>query len=724
VIGRRPVIVHGAGCFALLVDGGGQVLEQLLAPLVRFRRQSQHLRVGLLGVGIDGQVERSVRNHRPRGKMQRFAGRRVGLDEPPARGDGRLEALHLVEVFRRRAEHGGRLVMGGEGVDEAHGAVHGGDSQLAARRCLDALQVLSVGVDGSVAGGRSLLVSRVVVCRALILHGGFGKVAVFELQIGKLVVGGRGVVVGGEGCQQLPVPGERLGVVPGPLLFELFHLVEGVIVAGEVLEVRLQVAQDVGRLLDLRVLPVLGVEAVATGEVFLGFHYQLAEIALGVNLHHAHAEMGRDPVEGMQLSEGTIDLGRVVVAQLAQEELAEVAVDPVFVAAVAVGGVILVDDLRSAQVGEGQAHHAEGVRHAAVIVLVGLGFPGGVGGRHVDGRDRGARLPVEIAILGGLFIAGPVGIRCLLGQHPVEVVAHGLLVVQERHEPVQGFLVEVLLVERPAQLVQSQLVELRAGTDGDHGRVGLFGLQILLPHEEVLGAAEVHLVSVVRVAVVVDEPVHDLHGLVRLAKLVVGPRHLVENLIVALVVRVAVEDLLIGGDCFQRACGGCCRQPVGQTSLGRTRPVCGRQRQRRGRAALEFRFRLGVIGDGGITFGAGAHRILHRQTRGCGERHAAAVADDAVFFLDLQIRKAPHRVRRLVVDGRLVEKVPVAGQRLVEAVVDGHLGHVGLHAAQLLDGLSAIGAARATGEQRKEQHGGQNDGHHGSSAYCAWVARS
>ena len=131
-----------------------------------------------------------------------------------------------------------------------------------------------------------------------------------------------------------------------------------------------------------------------------------------------------------------------------------------------------------------------------------------------------------------------------------------------------------------------------------------------------------------------------------------------------------------------------------------------------------------MVGDGPITFRAGPGCILHRDARGRGERHAAAVPDDAVLLLDVQIGEAPHSVRRLVVHRRLVKKVPVAGQRFVEAVVDDHLGHVGLHAAQLLDGLPAVDVACATGEKREEQHGGQDEGHHGSSAYWAWVARS
>ncbi len=134
--------------------------------------------------------------------------------------------------------------------------------------------------------------------------------------------------------------------------------------------------------------------------------------------------------------------------------------------------------------------------------------------------------------------------------------------------------------------------------------------------------------------------------------------------------------------------------------------------------ALELGLRLGVIGDGRVALGAGTDRLLDLGARGRDEGHAAAVTDDAVLFFDLQIGESTHRVRRLVIVGGFAEEVPIAGQRLVEAVVDGHLGDVGLDVAQLLDG-PAIGMARAAREKPDEQQTGRKHGHYGASSYWA-----
>ncbi len=62
-----------------------------------------------------------------------------------------------------------------------------------------------------------------------------------------------------------------------------------------------------------------------------------------------------------------------------------------------------------------------------------------------------------------------------------------------------------------------------------------------------------NLVDKPRVRIPGDEPVHDGHGLVRLADLVVRPGHLVEHLVVTLVVRVVFQNLLVGLDCLARS---------------------------------------------------------------------------------------------------------------------------------------------------------------------------
>ena len=49
-----------------------------------------------------------------------------------------------------------------------------------------------------------------------------------------------------------------------------------------------------------------------------------------------------------------------------------------------------------------------------------------------------------------------------------------------------------------------------------------------------------------------DQAVHDFHGIIRLADLVIRPRHLVEHLVVTLVVRIRLEDFLVSLDRLTR----------------------------------------------------------------------------------------------------------------------------------------------------------------------------
>ena len=58
----------------------------------------------------------------------------------------------------------------------------------------------------------------------------------------------------------------------------------------------------------------------------------------------------------------------------------------------------------------------------------------------------------------------------------IEVVADRHLVIEEGHVLVQRLLVELLLVERPPELVERQLVIRGAGTQADDGRIGGLGI--------------------------------------------------------------------------------------------------------------------------------------------------------------------------------------------------------------------------------------------------------
>ena len=87
-----------------------------------------------------------------------------------------------------------------------------------------------------------------------------GEVLVLEQQVGHLVVDRRRVGLLREGGQVLAVPAQRLRVVRGLLRHELLVLVLRVVVVREVLQVALEVAQHLRRLVDVEVTPVLGLQ--------------------------------------------------------------------------------------------------------------------------------------------------------------------------------------------------------------------------------------------------------------------------------------------------------------------------------------------------------------------------------------------------------------------------------------------------------------------------------
>ena len=276
----------------------------------------------------------------------------------------------------------------------------------------------------------------------------------------------------------------------------------------------------------------------------------------------------------------------------------------------------------------------------------------------------------------------------------VEVVPGGDLVIEQRHVLVQRLLVHVLLVEGPAELVERELVVLGAGADRGDRRVGLLGVEVLLAREEVLAAPELHLVDVLRVRIRGDQALHHRDRLVGAPELVVRARLLVEHLIVVRVVGVGREDLVVERDRLERT-----RRRSGRLlragQLERDAPSRGRARGRAGRAPLERL--LGLAGlRAGRRCGVFARRVRRRHALGLRRRQLddLAVAEDPVLLLELQVGEAPHRLGRQRGLGRLLEELPVAVHGLVEAVLDPHLRHVGLHVVQLAQRV-AIRKARA-----------------------------
>src|SRR5260370_1567661 len=139
-------------------------------------------------------------------------------------------------------------------------------------------------------------------------------------------------------------------------------------------------------------------------------------------------------MERVQCHEGLVDRGSVLIAQLRKVELRELTVDAILVRPVSVAGEVRSDCFGAAEIREAQADDLEGIIDTPLLRL----------------RVRG-----------------------------VEDIAGLDLVVEQRKVAVQGLFVELLLVQRPSQLVEGELVVLRAAAAIGDRRVTALRLTIL-----------------------------------------------------------------------------------------------------------------------------------------------------------------------------------------------------------------------------------------------------
>src|SRR5262249_2910087 len=181
----------------------------------------------------------------------------------------------------------------------------------------------------------------------------------------------------------------------------------------EVLQIELQVGHHFRRLFGFEMSPVFGLQTVLGREFPLRLQHELGEAALGESLHDAHAEPRRGTVERIKRYESFKRLRRVVIAQLGEVMLAKIAVNAVFIRTISVAGEVISNGPRPSEVAEAQADDSKGIGDATLFVLL-------------------VRL--------------------------IEVITGRYLVVEQGRVLLQGFLVEILLVERPPELVESEFV--------------------------------------------------------------------------------------------------------------------------------------------------------------------------------------------------------------------------------------------------------------------------
>ncbi len=274
----------------------------------------------------------------------------VARGQPSPELDGSGELAQLVEVLDCDAQDLGRVLVLGESVDESNRARH----RLAAQRLAFGLGCaffcFPVGDDCRVARRRRPIVSRVLVGDVLVLARSLAEDLVLEQEIRQAVVDRGRLGRGREGGEEAAIPGGTLLERGAPVFRGLRILIERVIVIREIFEVLLEIADDFGGCGGVEVAPVLGVERIPGGEALLGIEHELREIARLVDLDHAHAEMRRRGVDRVEVHEGVVGVGGVLVAELLEVELGEVAVDPVLVDPRSTRGEEGRDLLRAAEV--------------------------------------------------------------------------------------------------------------------------------------------------------------------------------------------------------------------------------------------------------------------------------------------------------------------------------------------------------------------------------------
>ena len=305
----------------------------------------------------------------------------------------------------------------------------------------------------------------------------------------------------------------------------------------------------------------------------------------------------------------------------------------------------------------------------------------------------------------------------------IEVEARLLAVIEHCDEVVERLIVKVLLVERPALLVEREFVVARPGADGDDRAVGVLCVDELLAHEVILAAPEVDFVDVPRVRVLAHEPVHDFHGRVRLADLVVGARHLVQDPVIALVIRVLLEDLLVGLNGLARACRN--RRAVGVDEFVLVILRSGQEFLAAERPLFELEIRLVRQSRPGL---AAARRDCLRPASHLWRLHLnhVATADNAVRLLDLQVGQATHRFGGPCVLRGLGEIASIALRGTFETVLEMDFAEVRLHVLELRERalFADRGGTRDETSAEQDQRNAAPAHSASSSRACACVARS
>ncbi len=496
-------LAFGTRLLALLVDGGCESFDQVVASGFLLGREREHFAVGLLRLIVPTAFERGVRHHRPCDLALCGRGRRLQGQHLLRHRRCLFEVLQRIQLLCRVGQHGAGARIGIEPLRETQGARHARLLQGGQRGGRGTLFLLRVSEQGSVAGVGALVLLGIPVGRLLVLDARLCELVVFVEQLGQQEVVLRRRRIFREGRDVGAIPAHRFLVVRRTLGL----LRRRVVVAREFGQVRLH--ERLGVIPTGRVgLSEIARDAVGRHVFFLRLQRQIAEAGLAVDVDHAGLQNRRLRMQRMQFHEGAEGVGRVLHALLLDVELAQLLVHAEFVRTPLVGGDVGRNRFRALEVFQRQAGHAEGVFHQFAV-----------GPRQVG---QGVERAVAFAI--------------------------GHLCVEHAEERMQCLFQPPLLEERPALHVHRPLVIRVALVALEHGRVSLLGLHVVTRGEEQFASAEMRFVAVGGVGEFGDQSVERLQRDFEFAALLVATRQLVQDTVVARVLRVGLEVVLVARD--------------------------------------------------------------------------------------------------------------------------------------------------------------------------------
>ena len=344
--------------FALLVYRGGNALLDFVVSLnIVVRCEIAQLIVGLFRRFVIREIELRMGDNGPRCPRQFRLHRRLFADHGLPDRDRQIELVLRKQILGNGRQDRAGFRMLRERVGKLQAAVEVAIMPVGPGLPGDRLLMLAVRENRSIAGLCRTLVRRVLVGRALVFDRGRVEILALEQDFREQEVGVRGIRLAREKRQVLAVVAGGLLVI-GALAVALRL---GVIVLGQVCQVRLEVCFHLG-VLGARVAdPEFAVHAVAVDEALLAIENQAGKAAALVRFDNFDLQQRRFGVVRILLDERFVSQRRILVALFFEIQVAEVHIDDPGVVRFTVRAQEIGDASRALHIGKADAEHPERV---------------------------------------------------------------------------------------------------------------------------------------------------------------------------------------------------------------------------------------------------------------------------------------------------------------------------------------------------------------------------